>query len=116
MCSCLCAAKLRVQLGLTILDWSLCPRPRINAEANKLKGGGYEDVGFYNARPNLEATLEFFDIENIHAMRKSVQASSGAAQRSALGFTCLRLIQRWYTHPTAGDARHGVRRGQGRRG
>jgi hypothetical protein len=38
MCSCLCAAKLRVQLGLIILDWSLCPRPRINAEANKLKG------------------------------------------------------------------------------
>jgi hypothetical protein len=47
-------------------------RPLINAVANKLKGGGYENAAFYSAGRDVEAELLFFDIENIHAMRKSV--------------------------------------------
>jgi hypothetical protein len=48
-------------------------RPRINAEVNKAKGGGYEDTKSY-AEKDLEVELEFFQIENIHRMRESVHA------------------------------------------
>jgi len=43
-------------------------RPKVNAEANKLKGGGYETEEPY---PNAE--LVFLDIHNIHVMRESLR-------------------------------------------
>jgi len=43
-------------------------RPKVNAEANKLKGGGYETEEYY---PNAE--LVFLDIHNIHVMRESLR-------------------------------------------
>ncbi|XP_065667293.1 myotubularin-related protein 2 isoform X3 [Hydra vulgaris] len=43
-------------------------RPKINAVANKAKGGGYEDNNDY---PNTE--LVFLDIANIHVMRDSLR-------------------------------------------
>ena len=48
-------------------------RPRINAEVNKVKGGGYEDVKTYEAK-DMKVELIFFDIENIHRMRESAHA------------------------------------------
>jgi myotubularin-related protein 1/2 len=42
-------------------------RPRLNAEANKIKGGGYEDTGEGNNYANCK--IQFCDIENIHAVR-----------------------------------------------
>lgn len=42
-------------------------RPRLNAEANKIKGGGYEDTGEGNNYSNCK--IHFCDIENIHAVR-----------------------------------------------
>lgn len=43
-------------------------RPKVNAEANKLKGGGYESEEIYQ---NVE--FVFLDIENIHVMRESLR-------------------------------------------
>lgn len=46
-------------------------RPKINAQANKLKGGGYEDCG-----PNSNYTncrLKFCDIDNIHVVRDAIE-------------------------------------------
>jgi len=43
-------------------------RPKVNADANKLKGGGYEIEENY---PNAE--LLFLDIPNIHVMRESLR-------------------------------------------
>jgi len=39
-------------------------RSSIAAYGNKFKGGGYEDASHYQ-----NATLQFCDIENIHAVR-----------------------------------------------
>ena len=52
-------------------------RPRINAEVNKAKGGGYEDVTKYHEDHDVQVELRFFDIENIHRMRDSVHAMHG---------------------------------------
>ena len=46
---------------LQILD---C-RPYLNAQANKIKGGGFESTSVY---PNTEFT--FCEIDNIHAVSK----------------------------------------------
>jgi len=46
-------------------------RPRLNAEANKLKGGGYEDCGDGGDYKNCK--LKFCNIENIHEVRKSYE-------------------------------------------
>jgi hypothetical protein len=43
-------------------------RPRANAVANQAKGAGFEP-----ARAYPDATLEFYDIANIHVMRASLQ-------------------------------------------
>ncbi len=43
-------------------------RPLLNAMSNKLKGGGYEDVGPGNNYPNCK--IKFADIDNIHAVTK----------------------------------------------
>jgi myotubularin-related protein 1/2 len=47
---------------LVILD----ARPSVNAKANRAKGGGYEDYPW--------CTLRFMDIQNIHVVRKSLNA------------------------------------------
>jgi len=44
-------------------------RPWKNAEANRLKGGGYENVGESGYYKNCK--LKFCDIENIHEVKKS---------------------------------------------
>ena len=52
-------------------------RPRVNAEVNKLKGGGYEDCsdnGYKNCK------LAFCNIENIHEVRECYE------RMCALGF------------------------------
>ena len=43
-------------------------RPKGNAIANIVKGGGYEDVAFYE-----DLDFEFLDIHNIHVMRESLR-------------------------------------------
>jgi len=44
-------------------------RPKANAVANMLRGGGYELAKFYK-----DTQIEFNNIDNIHAMRNSLQA------------------------------------------
>ena len=44
-------------------------RPLLNAQANMVKGGGYESCGPGKNYPNC--TLSFGDIENIHEVRKA---------------------------------------------
>lgn len=44
-------------------------RPRLNAEANRAKGGGYEAVGEGANYSNCK--LQFCDIENIHEVTKA---------------------------------------------
>lgn len=61
--------------GLLIAD----ARPRINAEANKFKGKGYENVRSYGKK-NGDIGISFFGVGNIHVMRKSlVSLASGAS-------------------------------------
>lgn len=43
-------------------------RPKINAQANKLLGGGFEDTNYY-----LKVDFNFCDIDNIHAVTKSYE-------------------------------------------
>ena len=44
-------------------------KPKVNAMANIVNGGGYENVDhFYE-----NAELEFLDIHNIHVMRESLR-------------------------------------------
>jgi len=40
-------------------------RPKLNAQGNRLKGGGFEDQRFY-----LNCDLTFCDIDNIHGVTK----------------------------------------------
>lgn len=44
-------------------------RPLLNAQANMVKGGGYEACGPGKNYPNC--SLAFGDIENIHEVRKA---------------------------------------------
>ena len=46
-------------------------RPLLNARANKLRGGGYEDCGMSRNYQNCRIT--FADIENIHDVRESFE-------------------------------------------
>lgn len=40
-------------------------RPKLNAQANRIKGGGFEDMKYYR---NCE--IVFCDIDNIHELSK----------------------------------------------
>ena len=51
--------------GIAMLD----ARPKVNAVANRGRGGGYENIDRYDAG---SATLLFLDIDNIHVMRASI--------------------------------------------
>ena len=56
------------QKGVHIYD----ARSLLAAEANRLKGGGYENCINYADESVLEmAKLEFLDIDNIHAVSKT---------------------------------------------
>ena len=46
-------------------------RPKLNARANRMRGGGFENTNFYK-----NVILEFLNIENIHIMRKSRKSLS----------------------------------------
>ncbi|VDN06258.1 unnamed protein product [Thelazia callipaeda] len=52
-------------------------RPRVNAMVNKMQGKGFEDVRNYT---NLR--FHFFDIDNIHTMRTSLNKLLHACQRT----------------------------------
>ena len=56
----------------------LDPRPSTNASANKLRGGGVEDLGAYKG-----CTLEFGDIENIHVVRTNLMKVFKLCRRTA---------------------------------
>lgn len=43
-------------------------RPAINAFTNRAQGKGYEDTNVYR-----NAVIQFFDIENIHVVRSSLE-------------------------------------------
>ena len=47
-------------------------RPKVNAQANMLRGGGYEGCGPGSNNPNC--ILKFCNIENIHAVREAYEA------------------------------------------
>lgn len=51
-----------IKKRMTIIDL----RPKLNAQANRIKGAGFEDISKYE---NCE--LKFMNIANIHAMRES---------------------------------------------
>lgn len=70
----LIAAAPRSDGKLVMLD----PRPSANASANKLRGGGVEDLGAYRG-----CTLEFGDIENIHVVRTNLSKVFKLCRRSA---------------------------------
>lgn len=56
------------QKGVHIFD----ARPQLNAEGNRLKGGGYENCANYLSDSGAEmAQLQFLDIDNIHAVSKT---------------------------------------------
>lgn len=56
--------------GIAMLD----ARPKVNAVANRGRGGGYENIDRYDAGM---ATLVFLDIDNIHVMRGSINEMHG---------------------------------------
>ncbi len=41
-------------------------RPKLNAQGNRFKGGGFEDIRFYK-----NSAIVFLDIDNIHSVAKS---------------------------------------------
>lgn len=43
-------------------------RPKLNAQANRLKGGGFEDIKYYR-----NSEIFFCDIDNIHEVSKVFQ-------------------------------------------
>ena len=59
-------------------------RPKINANANALKGGGTESVAVLGAGM---ATLHFLDVENIHTMRFSLARLKLGLVQTAWGWT-----------------------------
>jgi hypothetical protein len=52
---------------LTVVD---C-RPRVNAEANRFKGGGVESARLHKGADSFIESVAFMEIANIHAVRKS---------------------------------------------
>lgn len=62
-------ADLREQgLRLRIVD---C-RPKVNAVANRARGGGHSYAGGYTERCGVSVSVDFMGIENIHAMSSSL--------------------------------------------
>ena len=59
-------AKITVAI-LPTFHLACCP-PQINAMANRAVGKGYEAAGYY---PNT--SYQFYNIQNIHVMRESLQ-------------------------------------------
>lgn len=57
-------------------------RPRMNAMVNKVQGKGFEDVRNYT---NIQ--FHFFDIENIHVMRGSLNKLLEASQQRPMSMT-----------------------------
>jgi len=53
-------------------------RPKLNARANKIKGGGFENTNFYK-----NTKLEFLDIDNIHIMRKSRKSLASLIEKTS---------------------------------
>lgn len=71
-------------------------RPKINAQANAAKGGGYEKSEFYTDRdPSGDSSsfiaLLFCDIENIHEMRNSLRKVE-----EALNQTDRKMQRKWF--------------------
>jgi hypothetical protein len=123
----------------------LSHRPRLNAELNRVKGGGYEDVAHYSARRQAAAAagggggvgpveLKFYDIENIHKIRESHEHRPGPASAALLstlssshsksvfygGFVwecrALNILCRRSPPPPPGSGEHDPPRGGGRGG
>ncbi|PRP88274.1 myotubularin-related protein 2 isoform 1 [Planoprotostelium fungivorum] len=63
--------KPKVKKPLYISD----SRPKVNAQVNVLKGFGYENMEMYS-----NATLEFWNIDNIHVMRSSLKKAANACR------------------------------------
>ena len=53
-------------------------RPKLSAQGNKFKGGGFEDLRNYR-----NARLEFCDIDNIHDVRKAFNKMAEIKQNPA---------------------------------
>lgn len=58
-------------------------RPRVNAEVNRLRGGGYEDCGAGGLYANCE--IQFCNIDNIHEVRTAYEKMCALAYQGALG-------------------------------
>ena len=54
-------------------------RPKVNADANRLKGGGYENEDNYQ-----NAEFVFLDIQNIHVMRESLRKVKASSKPTKL--------------------------------
>jgi len=86
--------KVGSQDRIVILD----SRPKANAVANMLRGGGYEMTMHYH-----DTDLEFCDIENIHAIRNNLQSLFQICEQATSSKTLkewqkdLHLTQ-WFTH------------------
>ena len=68
-------------------------RPRLNAQANALAGKGFEDVSGLKG-----GTIEFMDIDNIHAMRASLALLGAACRNERDGFHSGLAKSKWLTH------------------
>uniref|UniRef100_F1KX88 phosphatidylinositol-3,5-bisphosphate 3-phosphatase n=1 Tax=Ascaris suum TaxID=6253 RepID=F1KX88_ASCSU len=73
-------------------------RPRVNAMVNKMQGKGFEDVRNY-----ANMRFHFFDIENIHVMRTSLQKLLDACQRARTTSEYLKQLEAcgWLRHTRA---------------
>uniref|UniRef100_A0A915BJL9 Phosphatidylinositol-3-phosphatase n=1 Tax=Parascaris univalens TaxID=6257 RepID=A0A915BJL9_PARUN len=73
-------------------------RPRVNAMVNKMQGKGFEDVRNY-----ANMRFHFFDIENIHIMRTSLQKLLDACQRARTMTEYLKQLEAcgWLRHTRA---------------
>ncbi|KHN82682.1 Myotubularin-related protein 8 [Toxocara canis] len=73
-------------------------RPKVNAMVNKMQGKGFEDVRNY-----ANMRFHFFDIENIHIMRASLQKLLDACQRARTMSDYLKQLEAsgWLRHTRA---------------
>lgn len=71
-------------------------RPVLNAKANAAMGKGHEVTSRLGG--DGAATLEFFDVQNIHAMRKSFEHCAEACSRSDDDFWADVHSSRWLHH------------------
>lgn len=58
--------------GSTRRNLIIDARPKVNAHANRVMGGGIEDVAHYKGSGDVVVERVFLDIENIHTMRSSL--------------------------------------------